>query len=204
MTTESATALAKSELRASVRAAIDAVPPAVRLERSAAACQRAMDLLCPDGEGQPVSRVMLFAPMPDELNVDPLVSALLAEGVDVYLPRCDWDARAMVPVRVHSLDGLAEVRPGLREPEAEGPVCPVSALDAVIVPGVAFAAAATGGVGRVGRGGGFYDRFLGQQDLRARTVGVAFDEQIVDEVPMEPHDISLSAAVTPTRVIGRA
>ncbi|MDN3645581.1 5-formyltetrahydrofolate cyclo-ligase [Pontixanthobacter aestiaquae] len=54
---------------------------------------------------------------------------------------------------------------------------------------------------RLGQGGGHYDRWLAQ-NTETLTIGMAWDEQLVDNIPTEPHDIALSAIVTPTRLYG--
>ncbi len=80
---------------------------------------------------------------------------------------------------------------------------PVS-VDVVIVPGVAFAPDGA----RLGQGGGWYDRFLVAIRPDCMSIGVGFDPQVVDVLPVEPHDIRLdrivteSGAVTPQRPIG--
>ena len=66
-------------------------------------------------------------------------------------------------------------------------------LDLVLVPGVAFDLHGR----RLGRGRGYYDRLLSQ--VGGRTCGVAFDEQVVSEVPVEAHDVLLNCILTPTR-----
>jgi 5-formyltetrahydrofolate cyclo-ligase len=65
----------------------------------------------------------------------------------------------------------------------------------ILVPGVAFDLRGY----RLGRGKGFYDQLLAA--VRGPTCGVGFDEQIVDAVPVEPHDVRLSCLLTPTRWI---
>jgi 5-formyltetrahydrofolate cyclo-ligase len=65
----------------------------------------------------------------------------------------------------------------------------------VLVPGVAFDLRGR----RLGRGKGFYDRLLA--DAGGLKCGVAFDEQIVTEIPVEPHDVSVDCILTPTRWI---
>jgi len=64
--------------------------------------------------------------------------------------------------------------------------------DVIIVPGVAFDAAG----GRLGRGGGWYDRLLGDPSLRGLAVGVAFDPQLVASIPTEDHDAAVDVVVT--------
>ena len=72
---------------------------------------------------------------------------------------------------------------------------PLNRLDFVLVPGIAFDLQGR----RLGRGKGYYDRLLAE--VRGKTCGVAFDEQIVDEIPVEPHDIHVNCILTPTRWI---
>jgi 5-formyltetrahydrofolate cyclo-ligase len=67
-----------------------------------------------------------------------------------------------------------------------------STVDVVVVPGLAF----TNGGHRIGQGGGWYDRFLAGIRPDAVTVGVAFREQLVDELPVEAHDIRLHHVIT--------
>jgi 5-formyltetrahydrofolate cyclo-ligase len=67
-----------------------------------------------------------------------------------------------------------------------------TAVDVVIVPGVAF----TPDGGRLGQGGGWYDRFLASVRPDCTSIGVGFDPQVVDVLPTEPHDIRLDSIVT--------
>jgi 5-formyltetrahydrofolate cyclo-ligase len=65
------------------------------------------------------------------------------------------------------------------------------------VPGVAFDASGR----RLGRGGGSYDRALAARGAATLAVGLAYDEQVVDEVPTDAHDVPVDVVVTPTRVL---
>jgi 5-formyltetrahydrofolate cyclo-ligase len=67
----------------------------------------------------------------------------------------------------------------------------------VIVPGLAFDSRGR----RLGRGGGFYDRFLSQPDLTAVTCGVALEAQILEDLPREPHDVPVDLLITEERTI---
>lgn len=73
----------------------------------------------------------------------------------------------------------------------------LSDLKIVVIPGLGFDADT--GV-RLGRGGGYYDRFLARCP-KALRIGLAFDEQIVCGLPAEPHDVPMHAVVTPTRTL---
>lgn len=69
-------------------------------------------------------------------------------------------------------------------------------VDVILVPGLAFDAAGR----RIGRGGGFYDRFLLRLPPATLSVGVAFEAQRIDEVPADPHDRRVDVVVTERRL----
>lgn len=81
---------------------------------------------------------------------------------------------------------------GIEEPGPAARPCDPSEIDLVVVPGVAFTAAGD----RLGRGKGFYDRYLSQPGVRAVKVGVCFAHQLVAELPAEPHDIRMDHVYT--------
>ena len=92
-------------------------------------------------------------------------------------------------------DNLVETRHGIVEPLAKHTVSN-DCIETILVPGVGFDSSG----GRLGRGGGFYDRFLSVSRPPV-VIGVCFDEQIVDKVPREMHDQLMTAIVTPTNVL---
>jgi 5-formyltetrahydrofolate cyclo-ligase len=142
--------------------------------------------------------VLLFASMPGEVDLWPLISEALAEGKNVALPRYVSRTRSYVACQVK--DMAADVVAGfygIREPRVECAEEALNRLDFVLVPGVAFDLRG----GRLGRGKGFYDRLLA--NVCGVTCGVAFDEQIVSEVPVEAHDVVLNCILTPTRWVER-
>ncbi len=69
---------------------------------------------------------------------------------------------------------------------------PVDMIDLVIVPGVGFSPTGL----RLGRGLGFYDRFLAQHDFIGRSCGLAFEDQVIEDLPTLDHDVPLSMLVT--------
>ena len=97
---------------------------------------------------------------------------------------------------VQSVDaGLIAGRHGIREPAADVSAVPPGEIDLVLVPGLAFDEAGR----RLGRGAGYYDRFLAP--LSVATVGVAFELQLVPEVPAGSGDVPVGAIVTERRFI---
>ena len=145
--------------------------------------------------------VMAYLALPGEVDVDPFITAALGRGVVVGVPVTDTANQSLSIARLESLDAASMTKGpmGIREPVAQGRVLldPLS-VDAVVVPGVAFDIRG----GRMGYGGGFYDRLLPRMRPGTPLIGVAFDRQVFDSIPMEPHDSRMDVLVTPTRVLG--
>jgi len=113
-------------------------------------------------------------------------------GKTVVVPKVSWDQRRMLPVEITSLAvGLTTSGLGVREP-AQGVPFLVNLIDLVIVPGLGFTASGH----RIGRGMGFYDRFLAQSDFVGLSCGLCFEEQIVEQLPVLDHDMPLSMLAT--------
>lgn len=140
--------------------------------------------------------VLLFAPRPDEPNLWPLLHEALAAGKVVALPRfvSAGHGYAACEVRDPSRDLIA-AKFYILEPTPSCLEFPLNRLDLALVPGVAFDLRG----GRLGRGRGFYDRLLAA--VRGTKCGVAFDEQMVSEIPVGPQDVRLNCILTPTRWI---
>lgn len=136
--------------------------------------------------------VLAYLADPTEPNLDPLLEAAMASGVEICAPRMDWETRAMTARELNAMDLIETRRHGIREPVARAARVPVEALDVVLVPGLAF----DGAGNRLGRGAGFYDRFLATLPQSAHIVGVCFEIQRVDRVPAGPLDVRVSMMVT--------
>jgi 5-formyltetrahydrofolate cyclo-ligase len=178
----------KPAIRRMLREKLAAIPPVQRHSKSVAAC----GLLAGIPEFSQARCVMLYLSTEEEVDTCPLALRCWQEGKMVVVPKVSWDQRRMLPVEISSLQtGMTSTGPGIREPIAGKPI-PTDMIDLVIVPGIGFTA--TGH--RLGRGMGFYDRFLAQGDFIGRSCGLAFEEQIVETVPVLDHDIPLSMLVT--------
>jgi 5-formyltetrahydrofolate cyclo-ligase len=142
--------------------------------------------------------VLITLPFRSEWNSRPLIEAALARGKTVAAPRVDGQTRML---ELHAiLDLSKDVVPGYQgipEPLPALPRIAPETVDWALVPGVAFDR--TGG--RVGYGGGFYDRLLPLLPGNAARVAGAFDLQMVDRVPAAIHDLRVSTIVTPTTTV---
>ena len=136
--------------------------------------------------------VMLYLTAPHEMDTAPLALKCWQSGKTVVVPKVSWDQRRMLPVEISSLQTrMTTTGPGVREPVGGQPI-PVNLLDLVIVPGMGF----TNTGHRIGRGMGFYDRFLAQPDFIGVSCGLGFEEQVVPQLPVLDHDMPLSMLCT--------
>lgn len=162
-------------------------------EKSRSACVR----LSRQEEFHDAAVVMLYLNMPQELDVACITLRAWGEGKHVVVPKVNPDSRHMDAVEIRSLD--TDVAPGafgIREPISPQ-AWPLEEIDLVIVPALAFDREGN----RLGRGGGYYDRFLGDSRLRAIRCGICFDEQIVEDVPCDDHDVPMDMLVSEREVL---
>jgi 5-formyltetrahydrofolate cyclo-ligase len=161
--------------------------------RSKSAC----DNLAATGEFASAGSVMLYVPIPGELDCLSAVRAAWDRSKTVLVPRVSpSQAGVMHAIRIDSEDELEPGSYGIREPR-EGTPWEVEEIDLIVVPALAF----DRGGHRLGRGGGFYDRFLARRRPSTPACGIGYSLQVVDELPREAHDQPLDLVVTDTEVI---
>jgi len=132
--------------------------------------------------------VALYCALPDEPDTREALEAW-SRTRRVVVPRvegdvmnfCDYDPATLVT----GAFGIAEPGPHARS-------CPPEEIDLVIVPGMAFTREGV----RLGRGRGYYDRYLASPPLHARTIGVCFAASLVEAIPAEPHDIRMDRVIS--------
>lgn len=184
-------ALLRNELRARRRAHAAALPPEVSALVFARPPGPVLALV-PDH-----AIIGLYRAGVGEAPAAGYAKFFIEHGHDIALPRV---ATLIEPMRFHlhtdpyGENDLVDSPSGLRQP-AEG--LPEIVPQVLFVPLVGFTARGA----RLGQGGGFYDRWLASHP-DTTAIGMAWDVQEVDELPMETHDMPLSAIVTPTRVLG--
>lgn len=141
--------------------------------------------------------VMLYVDMRSEVQTRPFLPVVMAAGKRVVVPYCQDDD--LVLFHLEDLGQLALGCFGVLEPKVElrgvaSHRVEPQELDLVMVPGVAFDRRG----GRLGYGKGYYDRLLRRLRHDALAVGVAFECQIVPEIPMQQHDVFMDKVLTET------
>ena len=182
--------LDKTEWRRRFRAGLREIP---RAERDGASA-RARDLLRSQTVWRGAQAILFYAQMAGELDLSPLLAEAIQAGKSVALPRFvsetgDYQARAVTDMARDCAPGKF----GIVEPGAHCLTMPLKCLDLVLVPGLGFDLSGR----RLGRGKGFYDRLLA--GIAGAKCGVAFDQQVVAQIPAERHDITMNYILTPTR-----
>lgn len=157
-------------------------------EQRRAAAARVVQRLAAMQELRNAGTVLLYAAMADELDVTGVVPPLRDAGIRTLFPRVRGERLELVAAS--DLLALTLGYRGIREPV--GPAIGPEAVDVAIVPGVAFDVHG----GRLGHGGGHYDRLLAALPDDRLTIGVCFACQVVPRVPQQEHDRSVDLVVT--------
>lgn len=179
----------KAAVREKIRAVLSELTRTQRDDAAVELCARLIE----QPEWKNARSVLLFAPLADEPNVRPLLHSALAGDKLTALPRFNAASGHYEAAVVSDLSkDFVEGKFGILEPAAACPIADLKRLDLILVPGVAFDWQGH----RLGRGKGFYDRLLSA--VSGKTCGVAFDQQLVSTLPVEPHDVRLNCILTPS------
>lgn len=175
----------------------DALTPAERDAASALICASASALL--SARLEPGAVVALYAAKGSEVDTVALEALAAANGFVIAYPRVVDHERILAFHTVPAAELVVARRFGLREPLARTPEVALDQISAFIIPGLAFDH--TGG--RVGWGRGHYDATLAIAPAALR-IGLAFECQLVESVPRDPHDILLHYLITETQTLAVA
>lgn len=182
----------KSEIREVLLSKRSSIPP----EEYAKKSRKIISRLTQTDAFRQASVIHLYISMNqrNEVNTFPLIEKLLTAGKKLVVPVMNMDNGSLKHVQIDSTDKLKENEWGVMEPES-GEEYPAKKLDLIIVPMVG----ADENRNRMGYGKGYYDRFLSSVDCPA--IGLVFEDCVLPELPVEPHDRKLSAVITENRII---
>ena len=142
--------------------------------------------------------VLFYASFAGEVETFEMMRQAMQEGKQIALPRVNVHTKELFPKCVVNLEEDLEYGPyNIRQPKGDvAQDIDINTIDLVVVPAVAFDRKCY----RLGRGAGYYDRFLTKLPSGIPLVGIAFDFQILDELPIEEHDLPVSRVITETAV----
>ena len=133
---------------------------------------------------------VIYLPLPDEIDITPVVDRVSRSFAVTRTPSSG-------PLTIHPVDAPRERhRFGFEQPVASAPLIDRSTVGVVLTPGLAFGR----GGERLGRGGGYYDRFFLTVPEGAARVGVAVSALIVDRIPTDSHDVTMTHLATESGV----
>lgn len=176
----------KKELRKEIKRRFAALAREEFAGKSAAVLEKLKKL----PEWRDAGTIFAFISMKDEIDTEEILKEILKSGKRLAVPRIDGEN--LVFHLIESLtDGLVPDCYGIPEPDASAPVAEPVGNDIMLIPGLAFDSRRN----RLGRGKGFYDRYLNGTEASVRKIGICYDFQIVEAVPTEPHDKPLDMII---------
>lgn len=186
----------RNKLRRAVLAERDRLPVAERYRKSSLITSRLLRM----PELIHAATVFVYMHFRSEVLTLELIRQLLVLKKNVAVPWTEIGTFRLLAIRITDPEnqfrpgycGIPEPLPSLVEHSA----CHPDTIDAVIVPGAVFDRSG----GRLGYGGGFYDRFLARNAPRAVRISPAYELQLVHRVPLEPHDQCMDFVVTERKI----
>jgi 5-formyltetrahydrofolate cyclo-ligase len=143
-------------------------------------------------EIQKAKTVLFYASLPGEVDTFAMILKAIELKKHICLPIVVETQRKMIPTLTNNVADLKRGPCGTLEPRYDDSLeVSLKDIDAVIVPGLAFDKSNN----RLGRGAGYYDRFLSGLPSTTTTIGLAFDFQVTDRLPVEEHDVPLSYVI---------
>jgi len=179
----------------------DTIPPEIKRVKEAAIEKKLFSLR----EFKEAKSILFYVSFRSEVNTRNCLEDVITMKKRLILPRVDARHRILRLFEVKDLSELSPGYMGILEPPAR-PNREVSLkdIDLVVIPGVGFDLKGY----RLGYGGGYYDRLLGYEsrqlarlDKHITTIALAFEEQIGEKIPAEPHDIKVDKIITEKRII---
>lgn len=135
--------------------------------------------------------IFIYVGFGSEINTLDYIKIFIGDGKKICVPRTDLKNKVMCAVNIESIDELKISSYGIMEPSEDKEEMRKDDIDLVILPGVAF----DNNGGRIGYGGGYYDRFL-KDIIDTPKVALAYQIQIVDKIELEKHDIKYDFLIT--------
>jgi 5-formyltetrahydrofolate cyclo-ligase len=142
--------------------------------------------------------VLFYASFRSEIETSGMIRESLESGNRVLLPKVDREKKSLRLYEIRNINELSPGYMGIPEPSlSDERVVSPEDVDLVVIPGVAYDYSGN----RLGYGAGYYDRLLSETKKKVLVVAPAFEEQMVDQIPSEEHDVKVDIILTDKRII---
>ena len=142
--------------------------------------------------------VCFYASFRSEVETLTMIKESLAMDKRVVLPKVQIKGRGVALCEIKDINELSAGHMGIPEPTLlYESALSIDEVDLIVIPGVAFDYACN----RLGYGGGYYDMLLAQRKKKTPIIALAYEEQIVDKIPSEAHDIKVDMIITDKKII---
>jgi 5-formyltetrahydrofolate cyclo-ligase len=172
----------------------DRIPKELKVSKDIAIQQRLLAL----PEFLSAGTILFYASFRSEVETSGIIREALSMGKRVVLPKVDKEKHMLTLYEIKSHDELAPGFMGIPEPiRTEERLVHLEHIDLVIVPGAGYDPSGN----RLGYGGGYYDILLAGRHKKMPVIAIAYEEQIVNDITAEKHDVKVDMIVTDQRVI---
>jgi len=145
--------------------------------------------------------ILCYASFRSEVETFGIIRESIASGKRVALPKVDRERRRLELCEVKDVSELSPGYMGIPEPSlSDERSISLKDIDLVIMPGAGFDVSGN----RLGYGGGYYDILLADNGKETPKIALAYEEQIVESIPSEAHDVKVDIIVTDKRIISHA
>ncbi len=184
----------KGEIRKAVLQKRDAIPAAIKREKDALVREQVLSI----PEFISAKTVVFYASFRSEVGTRTLMEESLVREKRVVLPKVNTAMHTLILFEVKNMDELTPGYMGIPEPrQMDERSVGIDDADLVVIPGAGFDFAGN----RLGYGAGYYDSLLSQRTKTIPVIALAYEEQMVDSIPAEKHDVKVDMIVTDKRVI---
>ncbi len=184
----------KNSIRKEILKKRDAIPQEIKTDKNAIIKKKLFSLQ----EFMNAEVVFFYASFRSEVETHSMIRESLEMGKRVMLPKVQIDGHLVKLYEIQDIHELSPGHMGIPEPSFNNTYpLSIDEVNMIIIPGVAFDYSGN----RLGYGGGYYDMLLAQRKKKAPIIALAYEEQLVDEIPSEPHDIKIDMIITDKRII---
>ena len=142
--------------------------------------------------------IFFYASFRSEVETLRMIKESIEMGKEVILPKVNKEKNVLMLFEIKDIEELSPGYMGIPEPSLHDTrLVDLDDIDLVIIPGAAFDYSGN----RLGYGGGYYDILLSERKKKIPVIALAYEEQLVDEIPSEPHDIKVDVIITDKRII---